>query len=60
VFCRYEGEEFPQEEFKKSPKYGWVHEREPKHLTSGELVDDLPSSPDIPGLPEEAEPEEAL
>ena len=57
MFCRYEGEEFPQEEFKKDSEHGWVHEREPRHMTNGELVDQ--PTPDIPGLPEEAPPEEA-
>ena len=40
IYCRYEEDSFPNEEFKSDPEWGRVHEVEPRHTILGDLVDD--------------------
>jgi hypothetical protein len=46
-YCSYEDQRFPEKEFKASAEHGWVHEVDPPHTVTGELI--RPSSGGIPG-----------
>jgi hypothetical protein len=59
VYCAWEQEEFPEDDFRIDPVHGKVHKVKPEHTTLGELVDRAtvplpPAGPAVPGPDEDA------
>jgi hypothetical protein len=38
MYCEFEGQDFPLVEFTQDRRYGLIHNREPRHTVSGDLV----------------------